>query len=507
MLQHRLLGLAVSALFAVSAKAETTYTIRQGDTLEKIAKRYGVSVWSIKTANSIKSEVRLRLGSSLRIPTHTVSAGGHAVAKGETDVSIARKFGITGHQLRAANRGVDWRKLQIGTRLAIPGQRLTTKVKLASASPGVPVLSLGELTPPVQLAVYKNPVKWYTVAPRDNDWKIADRLGIRVIDLHRLNPDVRFAALKPGIVVKVPSRAHRVPPGILQLGELAPAEDIQPINSHWAMLDSDRVGVRAAPSAGSRRITLVDKFTKAKVVAKTDNWYCLVFQGGTKGWVRGDMLTALNQPAWSTAPVRRSNWSSASHVRRYARYASAPRSAARSRRSWKSWSNDSRVVPIESTSTIVSTAAKLQGVRYRYGASGASGTDCSGLTMYAYKKNGISLPHNAAAQSRKGRAVSVDNIKPGDLVFFKSARGGSRVGHTGIAIGGGKFIHASSGKGRVRVDTYTSGHYSSRFAGARTFRGSSKVKEPAPKKEVAKAEPAKAEASTPATTEEPKKGD
>ena len=57
-------------------------------------------------------------------------------------------------------------------------------------------------------------------------------------------------------------------------------------------------------------------------------------------------------------------------------------------------------------------------------------------------------------------------LKAGDLVFFKT-RGRRVINHVGIFIGNGKFIHASSGKGRVRVDTLTDGYYSSRYAGGR----------------------------------------
>lgn len=485
-MQHRFITIAVTLVFCAVSTAQVKYTIRSGDTLSHIAKRYGVSSAKLATVNGIRSETRMKIGSTITIPTISVPGSTHTVAKGETDVSIARKYGITGHTLRAANLGTAWNRLQIGTRLTIPGKQSKQSEKSASY-----VLRLAELTPPAALTVTPNPVRSYTVQKGDNDWKIANRLGIRACDLHAMNAGTSFPDLKPGDTLRVPARGQRVPKDVLSLGELRDEPAEGRLNSNWAMLDADRVGVRAAPSASSARVTLVDKFTKAKVVAKSDNWYCLVFQGGTKGWVRGDMLTALSGPAWSTAPRRTSTWSSAGHLRQYERYARAPRHSYRSRRYWGD-SGGSQA--IDSSDGVVSTAAQFQGVRYRYGQSSPSGFDCSGLTMYAYKKNGISLPHNAAAQARKGAAVKVDQIKPGDLVFFKSYRGGKRIGHAGIAIGGGKFIHASSGSGRVRVDTYTSGHYMSRFAGARTFRSKAPAKAEKkpeePKKEAQKPEAA-----------------
>ena len=114
---------------------------------------------------------------------------------------------------------------------------------------------------------------------------------------------------------------------------------------------------------------------------------------------------------------------------------------------------------------VVRRALGYLGTRYRYGASGARGFDCSGFTSYIYRQHGINLPHNSAAQYRVGKPVSRSELRPGDLVFFRTR--GSRISHVGIYIGDGKFVHASSARGRVRVDTLTSGYYHQRYAGPR----------------------------------------
>lgn len=105
------------------------------------------------------------------------------------------------------------------------------------------------------------------------------------------------------------------------------------------------------------------------------------------------------------------------------------------------------------------------GARYRYGGSSSRGFDCSGFTAYIYRQHGIHLPHNSAAQYRVGKPVSRSELKPGDLVFFRTR--GNRISHVGIYIGNGKFVHASSARGRVRVDTLNSGYYHQRYVGAR----------------------------------------
>ena len=87
-------------------------------------------------------------------------------------------------------------------------------------------------------------------------------------------------------------------------------------------------------------------------------------------------------------------------------------------------------------SQVVAIAMQYLGVPYVWGGMSPSGFDCSGLTAYAYAQIGISLPHHAAAQWNYGVPVSRDQLAPGDLVFF------SGLGHMGMYIGGGQFIHA-----------------------------------------------------------------
>ena len=116
---------------------------------------------------------------------------------------------------------------------------------------------------------------------------------------------------------------------------------------------------------------------------------------------------------------------------------------------------------------IVALAVRYLGVRYRRGGATSRGMDCSGLVYRVFSLLGRRVPHCSSALYRLGRPVSKLDLKPGDLVFFRSWRGGRGVGHVGIYIGGGKFIHASSGKGRVVISDLRSGPYARRYVGAR----------------------------------------
>lgn len=113
---------------------------------------------------------------------------------------------------------------------------------------------------------------------------------------------------------------------------------------------------------------------------------------------------------------------------------------------------------------IINTAEKQIGIRYVWGGTSRGGFDCSGFVRYVFSKHNFKLPRTAAEQSRVGKNVSRLKWIPGDLIFFGSRN--SRVSHVGIYKGNNKFIHASSGGGRIRIDEIA-GYYATRYVGAR----------------------------------------
>lgn len=126
------------------------------------------------------------------------------------------------------------------------------------------------------------------------------------------------------------------------------------------------------------------------------------------------------------------------------------------------------VVPIAPTGdgfTIATAALRLQGVPYRVGGTDVHGFDCSGLVQYVFGLYGIGLPRIVHDQFRFGRTVTLDDLEPGDLVFFSTED--DAVSHVGIVIGGDRFVHAPNARGVVRVDSLASGYWGEHVAGAR----------------------------------------
>jgi cell wall-associated NlpC family hydrolase len=111
---------------------------------------------------------------------------------------------------------------------------------------------------------------------------------------------------------------------------------------------------------------------------------------------------------------------------------------------------------------VIAVAMQYLGVPYVWGgASPSTGFDCSGLTSYAYAQIGISLPHHAASQYNYGTPVSRDDLQPADLVFFNG------LGHMGMYIGGGQFIHAPHTGDVVKISSIYDSWYASTWVGAR----------------------------------------
>jgi cell wall-associated NlpC family hydrolase len=124
-----------------------------------------------------------------------------------------------------------------------------------------------------------------------------------------------------------------------------------------------------------------------------------------------------------------------------------------------------RSVPFMGTK-VARQALSYRGVPYRFGGQSRKGIDCSALIQSAFKKWGILLPRTSVAQHQQGVAVPREQMKSGDLVFFKNTyRHG--ISHVGIYIGNNKFVHASSGKNQVTVSSLDNVYYRNHWAGAR----------------------------------------
>jgi cell wall-associated NlpC family hydrolase len=101
------------------------------------------------------------------------------------------------------------------------------------------------------------------------------------------------------------------------------------------------------------------------------------------------------------------------------------------------------------------------GTPYRFGGNSSHALDCSGFVQKVFRANGIELPRDSRAQAKYGYKVSLSELKPGDLLFFKTYR--RDVSHVGIYIGDGKMIHATRRGGEVKISSIYDPYYRQRF--------------------------------------------
>lgn len=163
------------------------------------------------------------------------------------------------------------------------------------------------------------------------------------------------------------------------------------------------------------------------------------------------LLVCLLIAACSSSPVRKTTVS-----------ASKPRQPSLS-------SERLRIKDTQQANEIVLFSLGLLDTGYHFGGKNPeAGLDCSGMVGYVVEQTtGLRLPHNAAKIAEQTRPIDRNELRPADLVFFNTS--GQTFSHMGIYLGDGKFIHAPSSGGRVRVDQLDSAYFANRFSGARTL--------------------------------------
>jgi cell wall-associated NlpC family hydrolase len=98
--------------------------------------------------------------------------------------------------------------------------------------------------------------------------------------------------------------------------------------------------------------------------------------------------------------------------------------------------------PTTAAQTAITAAMSMRGRPYQWGATGPGTFDCSGLTMWAYRQAGVSIPRTSRSQYAGLPKVPLDQMQPGDLVFFANGSSPSSIHHVGMYLGGGQMVHA-----------------------------------------------------------------
>jgi cell wall-associated NlpC family hydrolase len=233
---------------------------------------------------------------------------------------------------------------------------------------------------------------------------------------------------------------------------LAAEEVPDPNPALVGLVAENAVNLRKGPDSKYVKVGGVNAGLKVDLVGKYNDWFQIRLSDGTKAWVFNDFLNTTER-VLRRVPVSK-DFPALPVAKRTA--SARPGSSA-------------NIANIPASGDVASYAVQFAGSRYVYGGSSPRGFDCSGLTSYVYSKYGVSLPHNAAAQfsTRYGASVgSMDNLKPGDLVFFVRTGGHRGISHVAMYIGGGRIVHAMTPRYGVQVSNVYDDYWTSHYYGA-----------------------------------------
>ena len=223
-------------------------------------------------------------------------------------------------------------------------------------------------------------------------------------------------------------------------------------------ITGNSVNLRTGPSTATARLAYLNRGDTVTVTGRSGSWYAVTYRGKS-GYVYGQYLT-IDTAGSSTASLRRGSRGTAVKALQeglillgYLNGKADGIFGARTEAAVRQYQRRNRLgvdgiagkqmlsavdAEVKRIETVLRTARSALGKPYVYGGtSPATGFDCSGLTQYAFRSAGLTLPRVSAQQARAGIAVPYSQLRPGDLVAFYSP-----VSHVGIYLGDGLFLHA-----------------------------------------------------------------
>ena len=225
-------------------------------------------------------------------------------------------------------------------------------------------------------------------------------------------------------------------------------------------VSTEGLRVRKGPSTDSDELDSLSKNDKVQIKGKTGNWYKIDLDGEI-GYVSAKYI--------SDTKVAETTSRSGSTLKKENEVVEEIQQEETTKVEETPTETTAQEPTISGTTgaAVVEYAKKYLGYKYvSGGASPSKGFDCSGFTQYVYKNFGISLNRTSSAQKNNGVAVEKSDLQLGDIVLFNNDAN-TKIGHVGIYVGDGNFIHASNPSDGVKITTLTSGYYQKRYVGAR----------------------------------------
>ena len=225
---------------------------------------------------------------------------------------------------------------------------------------------------------------------------------------------------------------------------------------------ADGLNIRKEPTTSSEAIHSLSFNSKIKITGEIDGWYRINYNNQV-GYVSQKYVSDTKLPE-TTARGGYDRTTASSEENTVANQEAVEENQVETEQEQE---EESTASASSEGNDVVEFAKKYLGYKYVAGGSSPStGFDCSGFTTYVFRNFGVSLNRSSKDQIKNGTAVSKSNLLPGDIVIFKN-QGKTAIGHVGIYIGNGNFIHAANKKEGVVITALSSSYYSQRYVGAR----------------------------------------
>lgn len=426
------------------------YTVKKGDTLAKIAKKFNLTVEELKGLNNLQSN-KLSIGQKLLIyaqkpgereventPSKKETTSFkereydyilHRVSPKETLYRISKKYQVPVEEIKKLN-GISEKKLQVGMELKIPVKYSQVDTQIKDQITEYPSAKLSKREhEPLFLT--------YTVKKGDNLKEIAGKYNLSVKELKKLN-HLRSNKLKPGqkLIVKIlsypeprattSSYKEVSPYHIVKEGETlyrislmynVPLEELKRVNNLEGNIISVGQKLKIPSSSQIPEKPFVLESPKRTLETKEEN---LKEKFEKNVVAKNKILTPSMLSKEGEMALRQK---------------------------------------------FIELSKNLADARYKLGGEGNGYLDCSAFVKLIYEEFGIKLPRSSAQQFQVGVYVEEDELMPGDLVFFKT--NGRTISHVGIYLGDNRFIHISSSRKRLSIDSLNDPYFRKRYAGAK----------------------------------------
>ena len=229
----------------------------------------------------------------------------------------------------------------------------------------------------------------------------------------------------------------------------------------YGTVNGSGVNLRSGPSTSHRSVTTASKGSQCYILGLNNGWYKVIYNS-TVCYIRSDFVDLTEIPYENKESAK-----SPKFFRGGKSTGITPSAAALNGTAVSGSSASGASVPANVTGArILAEAQKYLGTPYVSGGASPAGFDCSGFVYYVLKELGFSPTRTPAAQFNMGSAVTKENLKPGDIVFFANTYI-SGISHVGIYAGNGQFIHSPNSRSTVSYSDLTSGYWANHYYGAR----------------------------------------